>query len=99
MKDLYTKVDEKETLKSYGTWYYLSATSALKKSSGISQKYDEELSYALEALKIIQDNKQNFAEDFASIEPWMIKNIVVSYSGLNNFGKAQGYKSFYITVC
>lgn len=93
LKDLYAKVDEKDTLKNYVTWYYLSATSALEKSSGMSQKYDKELSYALEALKIIQDNKQNFDEDFASREPWMIKNIVVAYSGLNNFGKAQEYKS------
>ena len=92
-KELYSKVSEKDTLRNYVTWYYLSATSALEKENGMNQKYDKSLQYSLEGLKIIQNNKNHFDEKFAEREPWMIKNIIVAYSGLNNFVKANEYKS------
>lgn len=96
-KELYSKIDEKDTLKNYVTWYYLRTSSFLEKENGMNQRFDKSLDYALESLKIIQDNKGNFDEEFAKREPWMVKNIIVAYSGLNNFVKTKDYKSILYT--
>ncbi|SHK28613.1 hypothetical protein [Chryseobacterium polytrichastri] len=92
-KELYSKVSEKDTLKSYVTWYYLNTSTALEKENGMNQKFDKSLDYSLESLKLIQENKKYFDEKFAQREPWMIKNVILSYSGLNNLTKAKEYKS------
>lgn len=92
-KELYSKVSEKDTLKSYITCYYLNTSTALEKENGMNQKFDKSLDYSLESLKLIQENKKYFDEKFAQRESWMIKNVILSYSGLNNLIKAKEYKS------
>jgi len=92
-KKLYSKVDSQDTLKNYITWYYIGTASELESQSRMNENFEKSLTYGLESLKLIQDNKSNFNESFAEREPWMIKNIIVSYFGLNNFDKAKEYKS------
>jgi hypothetical protein len=93
LKELYSSVDKNDTIKNYVTWYYLNTTLRLEKENQMNQKFDKALSYSLEGLKIFQDNKVNFDEQFAEREPWMIKDIIVAYNGLNNLEKAKEYKS------
>lgn len=92
-KELYCIVSSKDTLKNYITWIYLLSTSQLEEQNRMNQSFNKSLEYGLECLKIIRDNKSSLGNSFAEREPWMIKNIIVSYFGLNEFKKADEYKS------
>lgn len=76
----------------YVTWYYEATTSHLENENRLNENYQNSLNFGLEALEIIQKNKQYFNEKFAEKEPWMIKNIIVSYFGLGQIEEAKKYK-------
>jgi hypothetical protein len=91
-KELKQQVETKDTLYNYVVWYYVSATTKLESDYRKKEDYTNSLNYGLEALDIIQGNKQFFDEKFAEREQWMTKNIIVSYFGLEKFDEAKKYK-------
>jgi hypothetical protein len=92
LKELKSQVDTKDTLYNYVVWNYISTLAQLESDHRIKEDYRNSLTYGLEALQAIQDNKQFFDKDFAEKEQWMIKNIIVSYFGLEQFDEAKKYR-------
>lgn len=91
-KEIQPKVEKTDTLYNYVVWYYIDAISQLENESVMKEDYSNSLKYGLEALKLIQNNKEFFDPKFAEREQWMIKNIIVSYFGLGQFDEAKKYK-------
>lgn len=91
-KELNSQVSKTDTLYNYVTWYYEATTSHLESENRLKEKYQTSLKYGLEALNIIQSNKEYFNQSFAEKEPWMVKNIIVSYFGLGQIDDAKKYK-------
>jgi len=91
-KELNSEVSKSDTLYNYVTWYYEATTSHLENSNRLKENYQTSLKYGLEALNIIQSNKEYFNPSFAEKEPWMVKNIIVSYFGLGKIEEAKKYK-------
>lgn len=91
-KELNSQVSKTDTLYNYVTWYYEATTSHLESENRLKEKYQTSLKYGLEALNIIQSNKDYFNQSFAEKEPWMVKNIIVSYFGLRQIDDAKKYK-------
>ena len=97
-KELNSQVSKTDTLYNYVTWYYEATTSHLESENRLKEKYQTSLKYGLEALNIIQSNKEYFNQSFAEKEPWMVKNIIVSYFGLGQIDDAKNIKTFYINL-
>jgi hypothetical protein len=91
-KEIQPQIEKTDTLYNYVVWYYIGATSQLEKESVMKEDYTNSLKYGLEALKLIQDNKEYFDPKFAEREQWMIKNIIVSYFGLGQLDEVKKYK-------
>ncbi|MGB3453288.1 MAG: hypothetical protein WBA59_05640 [Moheibacter sp.] len=92
-KKVYPEREKTDTLKNYISWYYIGIGTELEHQNRMNQDYQKALNLAIDMQKAIQDNKDDFDEEFAEREAWMIKNIIVSYDGLNEFDEAEKYKS------
>lgn len=92
LKELKTQVTTKDSLYNYVVWYYVGTTSEIEREYRKKEDYINSLKYGLEALQTIEENKQYFDEKFAEKEAWMIKNIIVSYFGLEQIENAEKYK-------
>jgi tetratricopeptide (TPR) repeat protein len=91
-KEIIPQIDKKDTLYNYVIWYYISTASTLENIYKWKGDYKNSLSFGLEALKLIKENKKYFNKKFADKEQWMYKNIIVSYFGLEQIDKANKYK-------
>jgi len=92
LKEIEQKCDKKDTLYDYILWYYIGATLKLESQNRMEEQFETSLKYGLEALEVIQKEKSRFNKQFASMEYWMNKNIIVSYFGLEQFEKAKKHK-------
>lgn len=92
-KDIKPEIDEKDTLYCYVVWYYVKTASYLGKKCQMKEDYDNSLKYNLEVLKLIQENKQYFDNEFGAEEMWTVKNIVVAYFGQNKLDEAEKFKT------
>lgn len=92
LKELKPQVATKDSLYNYVVWYYVATTTEIESEYRKKEDYSNSLKYGLEALQTIQENKQYFDEKFAEKEPWMSKNIIVSYFGLGQVENAKKYK-------
>ena len=91
-KEIEPMCDKNDTLYSYILWSYVGATASLEKQYRLTEKFEKSLQLALEALTLIEKGKPYFDDKFASREYWMLKNIVVSYFGLEQLENAKKYK-------
>lgn len=91
-KEILPKIDKNDTLYNYVVWYFVQVTSILEDDRQLHEDYTNSLKYSLEALKLIQDNKENFDKEFADREPWMVKNVIVAYFGLEKLDEAKKYR-------
>lgn len=92
-KEIKPLLNRTDTLYNYVIWYYLSATGQLEESFRLKENFDSSLSYGLESLDLIKENKDLFDQKFADKESWMIKNIIVSYFGVGQIEEANKYKA------
>lgn len=93
-KALKTQMPQSDSLYHNVIWYYTTAATSLEQESRKKEDFTTALKYALEALSVIRENKMSFDESFRAREYWMIKNIIVSYFGLNKLKEARAYKDF-----
>jgi hypothetical protein len=98
LKEIEPRCDSKDTLYSYILWYYAATTSELEKQYRTAEKFDNSLTFGLEALKLIEKGKAFFDAKFAMREYWMYKNIIVSYFGLGQIDKALKYREILYKV-
>jgi hypothetical protein len=92
LKELETKIPEYDTLYNYTLWYLTGIVTHLESISRSGEDFQSSLDYGLEALELIEKGKKRFENEFANREPFMIKNVVVSYFGLGDYAKGQEYK-------
>lgn len=92
LNELEKVCNPKDTLYAYILWDNVYTVTELEKQQRLNEKFEKSLAYALEALRLIRIGKVFFDEKFGAREYWMIKNIIVSYYGLEQFDKAQSYK-------
>jgi len=90
-KEIKPLVAKTDTLYNYIVWYYISTATQLENRSRMKEDFSSSLKYGLEALALIRENKENFDSKFAAREPWMIKNVGVSYFGLGQLDEAKKY--------
>lgn len=83
----------KDTLYDHILWYYTGVLSQLEKDYRMQEKFDSSLACGLEALPLIRRAMPRFDAKFAAREYWMVKNIIVSYFGLNQYDKAAKYQA------
>lgn len=92
LKELETKIPDSDTLYDYTLWYLTGIVTHLESISRSSEDFQNSLDYGLEALELIKKGIKRFDSEFAKREPFMIKNIIVSYFGLGDYAKGQEYK-------
>jgi hypothetical protein len=92
LKEIKLHLETEDSLYQYVVWYYVATASELESEYRRKEDYSNSLKYGLEALQAIQENKEYFDEKFAEREPWMNKNIIVSYFGLGQIENAKKYK-------
>lgn len=92
LKELETKIPDSDTLYDYTLWYLTGIVTNLESVSRSSEDFQSSLNYGLEALELIKKGVKRFDSEFAKREPFMIKNIIVSYFGLGDYAKGQKYK-------
>lgn len=92
LKELEKSIPVSDTLYDYTLWYLTGIVSHLESTSRSSEDFQSSLNYGLEALELIKKGITRFDSEFAKREPFMIKNVVVSYFGLGDYAKAQKYK-------
>jgi hypothetical protein len=98
LKDIEQKCDTKDTVYNDILWYCVGSSARLEKMFRDAEKFDSSLHYGLEALSYIQRGLPFFDAKFAAREDWMIKNIIVSYFGLNQIENAEKYKAVLYTA-
>lgn len=91
-KKLETVIPESDTLYDYTLWYLTGIVTHLESVSRTNEDFKSSLDYGLEALELIKKGVKRFDSEFAKREPFMIKNIIVSYFGLSEYEKGQEYK-------
>jgi hypothetical protein len=91
-KEIKPQIQKNDTLYKYVVWYYVGVTTELEKTFRLKEDFNNSLNYGLEALSLIQENKEFFDQAFSEKEPWMTKNIIVSYFGLGKIEEAKKYK-------
>lgn len=91
LKELETKIPDSDTLYDYTLWYLTGIVTHLESISRSSEDFQSSLDYGLEALELIRKGMKRFDSEFAKREPFMIKNVVVSYFGLGDYAKGQEY--------
>jgi len=92
LKELEAKIPDSDTLYDYTLWYLTGIVTHLESISRSSEDFQSSLDYGLEALELIKKGIKRFDSEFAKREPFMIKNVVVSYFGLGDYAKGQEYK-------
>ncbi|MCE1165345.1 MAG: hypothetical protein LWX07_08095 [Bacteroidetes bacterium] len=92
-KDILPGLNYKDTLYEYTAWYYTYAVSLLENDCRMKEDFTNSLKYGLEAYNFIRANKYIYDKEYAEREQWMIKNIIVSYFGLNKLDEAEKYKA------
>ncbi len=93
LKELETKIADSDTLYDYTLWYLTEVVTHLETVSRLNENFQNSLDYGLETLSLIKKGVKRFDREFANREPFMIKNIIVSYFGLGNYEKAKEYKA------
>lgn len=91
-KEIKPQIQKNDTLYKYVIWYYVGTTIELEKTFRLREDFNNSLNYGLEALSLIQENRDLFDQVFAEKEPWMTKNIIVSYFSLGKIEEAKKYK-------
>lgn len=92
-KEIQPKIEKTDTLYNYVAWYYTGTATMLENEYRLKEDFTNSLKYGLEALKLIQDNKEFFDPKFAEREAFMVKNIIVSCFGSGQFEEAEKYKA------
>ena len=92
LKELESKIPDSDTLYDYTLWYLTGIVTHLESISRSSEDFQSSLDYGIEALELIKKGIKRFDSEFAKREPFMIKNVVVSYFGLGDYAKGQEYK-------
>ena len=92
LKEIEPNCNEKDTIYNYILWYHIALTSELERKSRMAEQFETSLKYGLEALELIEKGKKHFGKELIAKEYWMIKNIIVSYFGLEQFDKAKTYR-------
>jgi len=89
LKQLELKVAESDTLYSHIIGYQYDIVSFFESNFRMNEDFENSLEYGLEALDLIE---KIYGEGTA--DPFMIKNIIVSYSGLKRYDEAQEYRDW-----
>ena len=91
LKQLESKVTESDTLYDYIyiLGYLLDIVTFMESNFRMNEDFENSLEYGLEALSLIE---KIYGEGTA--DPFMIKNIIVSYSGLKRYDEAQEYRDW-----
>lgn len=80
------------TLYPHILWDYTVAISVLEKESRLKEDWRFAISYANEALGVINKGRVYFEGEYLDREFWMYKNIIVAYFGLGYPEKAKEYQ-------
>lgn len=94
LKSLESVVAKSDTLYDYILGYQISVLTFMESESRMSENFENSLNYGLEALSLIEKGKKRFDKEFADREAFMMKNILVSYSGLRKYEEAQKYRDW-----
>jgi len=95
LKLLETQVKESNKLYNDILGYQIEVVTFLERESRMNEDFETSLKYGLEALNLIEKGKKIFKKldkSFADREPFMIKNVGVSYFGLKKYEEAKKYK-------
>lgn len=92
LKQLEQLLPQSDSLYLNVLWYQVQITTFLEEESRIAQNFEKSLQYGTEVLRLIRKGKEMFDEDFEKMEPFMIKNIIVSNFGLSRYDVAKEYK-------
>lgn len=91
-KELEKNLPENDTLYNYALWFKVATAEYLEELNRFEEKFEKSLEFGLEALDGIEKGIGIFYENFASSKYFMIKNIIVSYYGLENFEEGKKWK-------
>jgi len=97
LKFLETEVKESNKLYNDILGYQIEVVAFLERESRMNEDFETSLKYGLEALTLIEKGKKIFKKldkNFADREPFMIKNVGVSYFGLKKYEDAKKYKDW-----
>ena len=97
LKLLETQVKESNKLYNNILGYQIEVVTFLERESRMNEDFETSLKYSLEALNLIEKGKKifkKFDKNFADREPFMIKNVGVSYFGLKKYEEAKKYKEW-----
>jgi len=91
-KSLEKNLPKNDTLYSYSLFYYTVTTTELERENRLKEKFDKSLAFGLEAIETIEKGLQYFDSEFKKRKYFMMKNIVISNFGLENFSEAKKWK-------
>lgn len=91
-KLLEESIPKSDTLYEHAVWYRTMTASHLEEVARYQEDFETSLKYGLDALEGIKKGKFMFADNFASREFFMVKNIIVSHYGLGNFKEGKAWK-------
>ncbi|MCF6129077.1 hypothetical protein L1S35_05280 [Flavobacterium sp. AS60] len=91
-KSLERNLPKNDTLYSYSLFYYTVTATELEKENRLKEKFDKSLAFGLEAFEAIEKGLQYFDSEFKKRKYFMMKNIVISNFGLENFSEAKKWK-------
>ncbi|NHN25955.1 hypothetical protein FIA58_009740 [Flavobacterium jejuense] len=91
-KELEANVPKEDTLYEYALWYKIRTATHLESVNRLQENFNKSLEYGTEALADIEKGIVIFDEEFAKKKYFMVKNIIVSNYGLNNYDEGKKWK-------
>lgn len=91
-KELEKSISKKDTLYDYALWYKVATSTYLEKEYRLNEQFNKSLELGLETLEDINKGIIIFDKAFADRKYFMIKNIIVSHYGLENYSEGKKWK-------
>jgi len=98
VEKLYLQLKELESISSNDSIYpyilseCITTASALESNARMIQEWNKAVEYGLDILDYTQKGKLIFNPEFAAMEAWNMKNLIVSYFGLDKLEEAKRYR-------
>jgi len=92
-KNIEKTLTTRDTLYEYVLWYRTLTASHLEEVNRFNENFEESLRFGLDALDGIEKGKEIFDDEFAELEYFMVKNLIVSYYGIGNFEEGNKWKA------
>lgn len=91
-KDIEQRISKNDTLYEYALWFTIGTAMYLEEVNRLDEKFEKSLEFGLEALDGIEKGDGIFGDEFMENKYFMIRNIMISHYGLDDFEQGKKWK-------